>query len=861
MANGIHKKLRSFSPVSFWREILALLMLLLAIVFFRSERKELHAIIPQIQQAKPLWLIAGAFVTVIYIFLQAGMYKKCFAAIDLVLQWGKAVILFLKRNFISVFLPAGGVSALAYSPSQIRKAGFNKIQVHQASGLFGFAGLLTVFLAGLPVIIFTILATNHFKNAWIGLIGVLLIISSLLLVVRSIRKKGKLFKWIDKRFPSVTPTLNELFAANVNRKKFYGAVSFSMGVELSGMLHIYIAMLALGIHASISASAGAYIISVLMMVISPFLRGLGAVELSMVYVLEQYGYSSVDALSITLLYRIFEFWLPLLAGLVSFAWKGRKLFFRAAPVLLTFALGIINIISVVTPPLNNRLHLLREYLPLSTINASNLLVLFIGLALLVTSAFLFRGLRNAWILALTFSVISLIGNLTKALDYEEALIAALTVIVLITTASQYRIHSSNKWIQAGLRTAIISVLAVALFGFISFYFIDKKHFGVDFTWRESLLHTFKSFLLANDNTLHPVTKFGHEFIGLIRALGFMTWGFLLFMLIRPNLNRHTVENNYKERAAFLLSDFGDSAVDYFKLYKDKLYFFSDLHDAFIAYRISGGFAIVLEEPVCAPENKIEVLKEFDQQCRKMGLKPAFYRVDEDSIPWFNQLKKQRLMIGQEAILEIDKFNLEGRDKKSLRNGLNSLQKKGFITAIHAAPHETGFLFELKKVSDEWLESIGKREYIFSQGMFDQNELKGQDIITLSDADGNIKAFLNVIPDYAEDECTYDLIRKTNDAPGAAMDALIIKLIEYAREKNRLFLNLGMVPLTGITEPDNTAEQIIKIAAEKIKRFQHYKGLREFKEKYATIWENKYLVYDNDFDLLQLPIAINQVMKP
>jgi phosphatidylglycerol lysyltransferase len=146
-------------------------------------------------------------------------------------------------------------------------------------------------------------------------------------------------------------------------------------------------------------------------------------------------------------------------------------------------------------------------------------------------------------------------------------------------------------------------------------------------------------------------------------------------------------------------------------------------------------------------------------------------------------------------------------------------------------------------------------------MFDLNELQKQDIITLNDENGNVKAFLNIIPDYAEDECTYDLIRKTDDAPAAAMDALIIKLIEYAKEQNRLFLNLGMVPLTGITEPDNTAEQIIKIAAEKIKRFQHYKGLREFKEKYATIWENKYLVYDNDFDLIQLPLAINQVMKP
>jgi phosphatidylglycerol lysyltransferase len=146
-------------------------------------------------------------------------------------------------------------------------------------------------------------------------------------------------------------------------------------------------------------------------------------------------------------------------------------------------------------------------------------------------------------------------------------------------------------------------------------------------------------------------------------------------------------------------------------------------------------------------------------------------------------------------------------------------------------------------------------------MFDERELMQQDVIVVKDADGAIKAFLNIIPDYAEDECTYDLIRKTNDAPPAAMDALIIQLISYAKEHKQSYLNLGMVPMSGIAQPDNTAEQIIKLAAEKIKRFQHYKGLREFKEKYATLWENKYLVYDNDFDLLQLPLAISNVMKP
>jgi phosphatidylglycerol lysyltransferase len=861
MAAGLRNKIKFFSPKAYWREILAVLMLLLAVIFFRNERKELQHIIPRISHAKPVWLIAGGCLTIIYFFLQGGMYRKSFSAIGLSLHWNNAVILYLKRNLIGIFLPAGNVTSLAYSPSEIRKAGFNQTQVHQSGAIFWFAGMLTIFIAGLPVVMYTIFQTGHFKNAWLGLTAILILLSGLFIPVRSIRQKGKLYSLVNKKFPSIIPMMDELFAGNVNTKKIYGAVFFSLGVELCGMIHIYIAMLALGYPASFSAGASAYIIAILLMVISPFLRGLGAVELSMVYVLVQFGYSSDQALSIAVLYRVFEFWLPLAAGLVAFAWKGRKIFLRVAPALLTLALGIVNITSVVTSPIHQRMRMLHEYIPLDTIHASNLLVLFIGLSLLVTSAFLVRGLRNAWVIALALSAFSFIGHLTKALDYEEAIVAAITMVVLISTATQYRIRSSTKWMQAGLKTSVISFAAVLLFGFVSFYFIDQKHFGIDFTGQEAFIHTLKIFLLVDDTILQPVTAFGHEFIWLIRGLGFFTWGFLLFTLIKPRIRKQTANESYKEKAKFLLSQFGNSSADYFKLCKDKLYFFSDMHEAFVAYRIAGSFAIVLEEPVCAEENKVDVLFEFDRHCRKMGLKPAFYRVGENSIPWFNRLKKSKLIIGQEAILEIDNFTLKGKDKKPLRNGLSSLKRKGYSTHIYPAPQNENFLTQLKTVSDEWLESFQKEESVFSQGMFEEKELQRQDIITLNDTEGNIKAFLNIIPDYAEDECTYDLIRKTNDAPGAAMDALIVELIEYAKERKQLYLNLGMVPMTGLALPDNTAEQIIKLAAAKVKRFQHYRGLREFKEKYATIWENKYLVYDNDFDLLQLPIALNTVMKP
>ena len=146
----------------------------------------------------------------------------------------------------------------------------------------------------------------------------------------------------------------------------------------------------------------------------------------------------------------------------------------------------------------------------------------------------------------------------------------------------------------------------------------------------------------------------------------------------------------------------------------------------------------------------------------------------------------------------------------MRNALNSLQKKGYTTAVYKAPLQNDLVMQLKEISDEWLEAFDKEEQVFSQGMFDVKEIMQQDVITVADAEGKIVAFLNIIPDYSPDECTYDLIRKTAEAPGGCMDALIIKMIEYAKENKLQYINLGLVPMTGITEPNSPAEQLIKV---------------------------------------------------
>ncbi len=862
MAKTIAQRIRHFSPKTYWKELIAVLVILLAFVFFRNERKELAAIIPQLRAANLTWVAVGVGITIVYIVLQGLMYVQSFKAIGLSINLRIAIDLFLKRNLLSVFLPAGGISSLAYTTTQLRKRNLNTTQIHQAGALYGYVGLLTVFLIGVPVILYTVWHNKNFGDAWISLLVLGLLLGVVFWLVWSFRTHKGIYRWVELKFPAVASNIDEIFSGEVKLKYLFGTMLASMVVECCGIAHAFVSMYALGLDHSFEAAAIAYTVSVVLMIVSPFLRGLGAVELTMLYIFKAYGYSQAEGLGITILYRAFEFWLPLILGLLAFAWRGKQLLARIGPALLIFFLGMVNLVSVLTPPLADRMKLDRFYLPLEAIHASKFMVLVLGLGLLVTSAYLIKGFRIAFWIAVVFSALSLFGHVFKALDYEEASVALLTLVLLAMSYKQYRIKSNIRWVRIGFITFFVALVAICLFDALSFYFIDKQHFGLDFTWRQSIYHTARSFLLFADDELMPQTAFGQEFLRITQVLGLFCWFLLIYALARPRLiDDEDSSKSEIERAEQLLLEFGQSPMDFFKLGKDKNLFFSEISEGFTAYRLANEFAIVLDEPVCEQGDKEELVQEFDEYCYANGLKAIYYRVDENSLVHFSSLRKQKITIGQEAVLELDAFTLEGKDRKSLRNGLNAIQKKGFTTEVLKAPQTRKIIDQLKAISNEWLKEFDKKEMVFSQGMFDESELISQDIIVLKNETNQIVAFLNIVPDYAKDECTYDMIRKSLEAPGGSMDALIVELITYAKQKQYVYLNLGMVPMTGLGATDSPAEKIMKFASTRLGNFKHYHSLRDFKEKYATFWENKYLIFDNDFDLIQLPVALVKVMKP
>ena len=843
-----------------WQLIFSSFLIGMAVFFIRHENLELIKIKEHLSNSNPWIVTLGILLTCVYIIFQGQMYVFCYKAISIAIPLKVAIRLYLKRNLISVFLPAGGVSSLAFFTGEVESRGASKSQVHLASTFFAFISFLSILVVAFPIFGFALLSYKLQKAELFGFVFLILLIASLFVILYSISQKGKAYQWLSRIRPAIAITLDEMITQSIDRKKLLITLFFSIGIEILGIVHLYVAMLALGFEPSLPAAFIGYIVLVLILVASPFLRGLGAIEVSLTFILGQFGFPIIAAASITLLYRFFEFWLPLIAGIISFISRRNHIILRVLPPLIIFALGVVNILSSITPAIPERLKLVDEFLPDTLVYNSNEIVLVVGLLLIILSVFLFQGSKRAWYIALSLTAISAAGHMMKGGDYEEAILALIAALSLVYTRAYYTLKPHRRLTRISYFVLLYSVAAALLYGIVGFYFIDKQHFGIDFHFWACVKIVFKMFFLFDDSGLVPLTTFGKHFLYSMYIFGGVVLSFIFFSLLKPYFSKPFNPEEDFVLARELLKKYGNSPLDFFKTYPDKFIFLSKDRDGFISFKMTRYFAFVLENPVCKDDQAlIELVQEFDKFCLENGFVSVYYRIPQQTLTLFRNLGKKSFPIGEEAIVDLTTFTMDGGKMKTTRSAINRLTSEGFDIKIHKPPIKEGLLQKLEMVSNSWLSDMNEKEIAFTQGVFDKVILKEQTILTVEDDEERVYAFLNLITDFAPGEATYDLIRKVDDSPNGVLDLLMAKTLLYMKEQGFKSANLGLAPLSGI-EGTNLAEKAISFAYENLKAFGHFKGLRNYKEKFFPRWEKKYLVYNYDFHLLQVPNALKRVSE-
>jgi phosphatidylglycerol lysyltransferase len=576
--------------------------------------------------------------------------------------------------------------------------------------------------------------------------------------------------------------------------------------------------------------------------------------------LVRYGYSLLDSASITLLFRFFEFWIPLVLGLFSFLTKRGNILLRVLPVIIIFSLGVTNIVSTLTPAIPSRIHLVETLFSSDIAQISNFTVLVFGIILIILSVYLFKGAKNAWRAALIISFASIIGHLVKAIDFEEASIAMIAFISLLINRKSYFVKHDISVQRRSFSTVLIAIGAMYIYTVLGFYFLHEHNFGIDFNLKESLVIFFRIFVLFETSVLVPHTLFAKGFIYSIYLSGGAILIYTIYILFKPSKKEISTSDESKTLAERLVNEFGNSSLDYFKTYPDKLLFFNNAQDCFLSYRITDKYAVVLETPVGLENSLKQIIVEFESYCNSVGLKAFYYRVPDESLQIFHELKMSSLRVGQEAIVDLTNFSLSGKEMKPIRNAINKTSESGFTFHVYQPPVKGGFIQKLELVSNEWLEENGREEIAFTQGVFKEEIIKNSTIVSVEDNEEKVVAFANLVPAYAPGEATYDMLRKIKDAPNGVLDFLMINLFEYLKGQGFKTVNLGLAPLAGIDKAENFNERVIKFLRDNLRQTSRFKGLYHFKDKFDPIWKDKYLVYHEAYDLIQFPAVLNEVSK-
>lgn len=525
--------------------------------------------------------------------------------------------------------------------------------------------------------------------------------------------------------------------------------------------------------------------------------------------------------------------------------------------ILTALMGLVNLVSATFPALYSRLILIEKFTPLAVRRGSHLTAALAGFALIILANNLWRRKRVAWLMTTIILLISAASHLLKGLDYEEASLSLLLVVLLLVNRHQFHAHSDAPSVRSGLLVLAAAVVSILVYGVAGFYLLDR-HFKVSYNFLAALRQTFVMFTQFYDPGLQPLTGFGRYFGDSIYFLAAVTLGYSLLMLVRPVLVREPATAEERAQAGEIVAAWGRTSLARFALLPDKAFFFSPGGSLF-AFVPRGRIALVLGDPTGPESDLPAALADFKKYCVSNDWLPAFYQVQPDYLELYKNAGWDFLMIGQEAIVDLATFSLEGKAGKEFRTTLNKMERLGYCAEIHMPPLDAVLLEDLREVSDEWLTNLHGSEMRFSMGWFDDDYMRSNPVLTISTPSGELSAFANIITEYRHPEFAIDLMRRRSQVENGTMDFLFISLLRWAKEQGAASFSLGLSALSGLGEhADNlTSERALHYIYENINNFYNFKGLHAFKEKFNPAWQPRYLIYPG---LTNLPLVGSALVR-
>lgn len=272
---------------------------------------------------------------------------------------------------------------------------------------------------------------------------------------------------------------------------------------------------------------------------------------------------------------------------------------------------------------------------------------------------------------------------------------------------------------------------------------------------------------------------------------------------------------------------------------DKEFILSECKKSFIMFQEKFGYIVALGDPVGSEHTWKDLTLNFIGLAEKRKKTPIFYKIEK----LVNLLEERNFIIekiGEDAVINLDKFSLSGKSKANLRRKLIQANKNKIVFEVIDKNIKLEKYLMLNSISKIWLKSKKRSERGFSVGIMSYKYLQKQVVGVIYNENKPI-AFCTANATNNFNEASIDLMRHNENIPNGTMYFLFTQMILYFRSKGFKKMNLCMAPLSGLENEKKTMLNRSMLSIYKNFNHKHgLQGLKQFKNYFSPSWTPKYI---------------------
>ncbi|MFF9894309.1 phosphatidylglycerol lysyltransferase domain-containing protein [Streptomyces longispororuber] len=366
-------------------------------------------------------------------------------------------------------------------------------------------------------------------------------------------------------------------------------------------------------------------------------------------------------------------------------------------------------------------------------------------------------------------------------------------------------------------------------------------------------------LAADDERFAGITTPGWVDVA-VNILSTLLLVAVLYAAFRSRKAVDPLTEDDEARLRALLDKHGErDSLGYFALRREKSVVWSPTGKAAVAYRVIGGVSLASGDPIGDPEAWPGAIEPWLAQAREHGWTPAVMGASEEAGTIYARHGLDALELGDEAVVEIADFTLEGRAMRTVRQAYNRVRRAGYTVRVrrHADIPDDEMAYLLER-ADDWRDGATERGFSMALGRLG-DPADGQCVmLECTDADGELKALLSFVP-WGPHGLSLDLMRRDRDADNGLVEYMVIELLQRAAEIQITQVSLNFAMFRSVFERGSRlgAGPVLRLWRSLLSFFSRWwqiESLYRANAKYRPIWEPRFLLFEKSGDLPRIGVA-------